>query len=109
MKVNDHSFIDILKVDVEASEFATLEAFIDPYRKSGEPLPFGQLQLEIHVFPDDKRNEFTAFRSWWEKLEAAGLRPFFTEPNLVYLNLYRGARPDIAEVRLQGAQSFEIC
>ena len=106
MALNGHSHIDILKVDIESWEFETLTTLLRSYMVEDQPLPFGQLQLEIHVFPDDKRSEFTTFRSWWEKLEAAGLRPFFTEPNLVYLNLYRGARPDIVEVRLQNAQSF---
>lgn len=35
----------------------------------------------------------------WELLEAAGLRPFFTEPNLVYVNINTPTVPDIAEVR----------
>jgi len=27
----------------------------------------------------------------------AGLRPFFSEPNLVYVNLVRGVRPELIE------------
>ncbi|KAH9069382.1 hypothetical protein EDB83DRAFT_474598 [Lactarius deliciosus] len=30
-------------------------------------------------------------------LDAAGLRPFWTEPNLVYINIVRVALPELAE------------
>jgi hypothetical protein len=33
-------------MDIEGSEFSTLVALIDSFE--GRPLPFGQLQLEIH-------------------------------------------------------------
>lgn len=87
----------MLKVDIEGSEFEALTSFIDAHAVNGEPLPVGQLQLEIHV--NDKSHEhFNFFNSWWLSLEAAGLRPFWTEANLVYLNRYRGVAPDISEV-----------
>ncbi|KAF8431336.1 hypothetical protein L210DRAFT_3764285 [Boletus edulis BED1] len=57
-----------LKVDIEGGEFDS---------------------LEWEHFPE--------FLEWWEKLEAAGLRPFFFEPNLVYVNLVRGVRPELIE------------
>ena len=90
-----HTFIDILKVDIEASEFDALTAFLDAY-PNGEVLPVGQIQLEIHAGGD--RGRFARFLHWWTALEAAGLRPFWTEPNLVAVNLYRGIRPEVAEV-----------
>ncbi|KAF7365296.1 hypothetical protein MVEN_00401400 [Mycena venus] len=86
MKMNGHTHIDILKVDIERYEFETLSALIKPYITSGKPLPFGQLQLEIHLW----HLSFTEFLTWWETLEEAGLRPFWTEPNLVYQNYNRG-------------------
>lgn len=95
MERNGHDFIDILKIDIEGNEFDSLSTFIDSFH--GEPLPFGQLQLEVHVFPGSTWNNFPKFLGWWEKLEAAGLRPFFSEPNLVYVNLVRGVRPDLIE------------
>lgn len=70
-----HTHIDILKIDVEGWEFDTLSAMIKSYLAAGRPLPFGQLQLEIHVW--NKR--FPEFLSWWQMLESAGLRPFMTE------------------------------
>ena len=45
------------------------------------PLPFGQLQLEIPTY--DKT--FEDFLEWWETLEDAGLRPFWTEVGDVIL------------------------
>lgn len=75
MELNGHNYIDILKVDIEGWEFDTLQALIRPYLEAGEPLPFGQLQLEVHVW--DKK--FTEFMKWWETLEEGGLRPFWTE------------------------------
>lgn len=74
----------------------------------GQPLPFGQLQLEIHadrqpgVVDEDR---FTEFLKWWEELEHAGLRPFWTEPNLVFVNINRGAPPALAEVSLNTFQA----
>jgi hypothetical protein len=81
MKLNGHDFIDLLKIDIEGSEFPALRALFEEYR--GRPLPFGQLQLEIHadrqpgVSGDKER--FVEFLKWWEELEDAGLRPFWTE------------------------------
>jgi hypothetical protein len=103
MERNGHDFIDILKIDIEGNEFDSLSAFIDSFQ--GEPLPFGQLQLEVHVYPGSDWNDFSKFLGWWEKLEAAGLRPFFSEPNLVYINLVRGARPELIEVRVAMSMS----
>jgi len=94
MKHNGHTFIDILKVDIEGSEFDALTAFLDAH-PNGDVLPVGQIQLEIHAGGD--RGRFERFLHWWTALEAAGLRPFWTEPNLVSVNLYRGSRPEVAE------------
>lgn len=109
---NNHTFIDILKIDIEGAEFEAVEALIDAYPsasssslssgngksgRAGGGLPFGQLQLEVHVRENMPWTYFPKFLLWWEKLEKAGLRPFWTEPNLVYVNLVRGARPDLVE------------
>ncbi|THG93611.1 hypothetical protein EW026_g7672 [Hermanssonia centrifuga] len=116
MRQNGHSFIDVLKIDIEGAEFDALSAFIDsfvlssshassdeprhphmpPSRDSEVVLPIGQLQLEIHAWGANGAS-FAKFKKWWESMESAGLRPFWTEPNLVYVNLVRGARPDLAE------------
>ena len=94
MKSNGHAFIDILKIDVEGYEFDTLTEIVKPYALSGEPLPFGQLQVELHVW--NKR--FSDFLAWWDMLEMAGLRPVMMEPNLVYVNYNRKSGAELAEV-----------
>ena len=71
MEHNGHDFIDILKIDIEGAEFASLSTFFDFYESqprplsatespmdfassgaryefSGKPLPIGQLQIELH-------------------------------------------------------------
>lgn len=70
-----HNFIDILKVDIESSEFSTLTSMIKPYVARNETLPFGQLQIELHLWG----KSFEEFYGWWDLLEQAGLRPFWTE------------------------------
>ncbi|KAG0358067.1 hypothetical protein BG005_002768 [Podila minutissima] len=76
MKENGHDWIDILKVDIEGSEYATFNSIMDDF----DVLPFSQLQIELHV--DTPHTTFDNFLTWWEKLEAKGLRPFWTEVNL---------------------------
>ncbi|KAI0930021.1 hypothetical protein AcV5_006831 [Taiwanofungus camphoratus] len=119
MEINGHRFIDILKVDIEGNEFESLARFIEffmtgpgsnapsapspinappaAHNRPPPPLPIGQIQIEIHARPDTQYGTFDAFKRWFEKLEAAGLRPFMAEANLVYVNLIRGARPDLVE------------
>jgi len=93
MKLNGHTFIDILKIDIEGGEFDALTSFIAAHAHGD--LPVGQLQLEIHALHGHERFDF--FINWWESLEAAGLRPFWTEPNLVYINIMRGVGPELTE------------
>jgi len=114
-RVVEHSHIDVVKVDLEGWEFEVLPQILQPYIASGEPLPFGQLLIEVHTW--DKK--FEDFLTWWEQLEAAGLRPFMTEAritcnmshllrslmftpqvNLVYQNYNKGKPTDLAEVCL---------
>ncbi|KAH9176380.1 hypothetical protein EDB89DRAFT_2091859 [Lactarius sanguifluus] len=94
----DHTFIDIFKIDIEGGEFDALTTFLSAHAAAaeGDVLPVGQLQLEIHSRGGHENFEY--FARWWPSLEAAGLRPFWTEPNLVYINLVRGVRPELAEV-----------
>ena len=72
-----HSFVDILKVDIEGAEYTALESFIKAYKDKNQPLPFGQLLIELHVWGE--WDNFEKFLGWWEMLEEAGLRPFWTE------------------------------
>ena len=73
MELNGHDFIDILKVDIEGNEFDSLSTFIDSFH--GEPLPFGQIQLEVHVYQEGSWGNFAKFLKWimlslfWEFLD----------------------------------------
>ncbi|KAJ6536581.1 methyltransferase domain-containing protein [Mycena vulgaris] len=96
MRHNEHTFIDVLKIDIEGNEFLALEAVMDAF-KSGGVLPFGQLQLEIHATGETDYKRFPVFLEWWERLEEMGLRPFYSEANLVYINIVRGVMPDLVE------------
>ncbi|CAL8105630.1 unnamed protein product [Orchesella dallaii] len=89
MAENGHVWIDVLKIDIEGAEFATLESWFDSYNV----LPFGQLQLEIH----SHRLSFPDFYNWWERLESKGLRAFSSEINLYPCISPKGYRPDLME------------
>jgi len=97
MRMNGHQFIDVLKIEfvfatagslmadkcinsIETYEFETLKDLLIAYK--GRPLPFGQLQIEIHAWLSHFQ-QTSKLMSWWESLEDAGLRPFMNEPNLV--------------------------
>ena len=94
MKANGHTYIDIIKIDVEGYEFDTLKSMVQSYAESGEPLPFGQLQVELHMWSV----KFADFLALWEMMEAAGLRPVMLEPNLVYVNYNRASGAELVEV-----------
>jgi len=73
MRKNGHTKIDLLKVDIEGSEFKLLKQVIDEF---GDELPFTQLLLEIHM------NTFTSLYEFFNILERAGLRPVRNELNI---------------------------
>lgn len=77
MNENGHDWIDILKVDIEGSEYETFDAIMDDF---GDELPFSQLQMELHVRED--MISFPNFLKWWERLESKGVYPWWTELNL---------------------------
>ncbi|CAL8119665.1 unnamed protein product [Orchesella dallaii] len=89
MAENGHVWIDVLKIDIEGAEFATLESWFDSYNVP----PFGQLQLEIHSL----RLSFPDFYNWWERLESKGLRAFSSEINFYPCISPKGYRPDLME------------
>ncbi|KAF7307589.1 Methyltranfer-dom domain-containing protein [Mycena indigotica] len=94
MKELGHDFIDILKVDIEGSEWRTLYELIASF--DGKPLPFGQMQIEIHVGWTPEMKTMKAVEGWWTMLEEAGLRAFWTEVNLGDVNSVRRG-PIVAE------------
>lgn len=86
MQRHGHSYVDIVKMDIEGDEFPVLTAFMDAYKE--KQLPIGQLLVEIHLIGDN--HTVQSFAEWWERLESFGMRPFSSEPNLlaVVLNGY---------------------
>ncbi|KAF9876945.1 hypothetical protein CkaCkLH20_05791 [Colletotrichum karsti] len=96
MDMNGHKYLDILKMDIEFAEFEAMDGLLTDFPQiSGEELPIGQLMIEIHFF-----NGMTSagYLDWWERLEARGLRPTWTEPNLLAITLNLGNKdPLLAE------------
>ncbi|KZL66192.1 hypothetical protein CI238_09975 [Colletotrichum incanum] len=95
MDMNGHDYIDILKMDIEFAEFEAMEGLHDDFPRTAGELPIGQLMIEIHFF-----NGMTSsgYLDWWERLESRGLRPTWTEPNLLAITLNLGNKdPLLAE------------
>ncbi|KFX94177.1 hypothetical protein V490_04474 [Pseudogymnoascus sp. VKM F-3557] len=101
MKMNGHDYIDILKMDIEYAEFASLTSLDQAFPgDSGVELPIGQLMVELHLFGHEEMTGFN-FLQWWESLEARGLRPVWTEPNLLYTTMrIEKGDPRLAEYTL---------
>lgn len=105
MKLNGHTWIDILKIDIEGAEFDVLRGFCNYYLSHGLPLPFGQLEVEIHAWGGGVA--FDQFLEWFELLERAGLRPFRAEPNLVNVKILGNAMvSEYAFVNINGGHEL---
>ncbi|KZT05124.1 uncharacterized protein LAESUDRAFT_760572 [Laetiporus sulphureus 93-53] len=118
MRANGHTHIDILHIDIEGWEFEVLRAMMRDFLgvrheglegAEGEVergvLPFGQLLIEFHVW----HQRFADFLAFWEMLEAAGLRPFMSEVNLVYANYNRQSGVELADysfLNIRGDNAF---
>ncbi|OSC98333.1 hypothetical protein PYCCODRAFT_1461394 [Trametes coccinea BRFM310] len=130
MAENGHSHIDFIRIDNEGWEWETFRSIIRDFtvERSAPPqaanadadtpgasgwhvreregvLPFGQLQIELHVW----NQRFQDVLEWWEMLEASGLRPFHNEINLVYANYNRHSGVELAEysfLNIRGDNAF---
>jgi Methyltransferase domain len=90
MDENKHTYMDILKIDVEGSEYAAFDAFMDSLEAMGvTTLPIGQVMIELHLI-DDANVNFDVFTKWWERLESFGMRPTWLEVNLLAVTLGEG-------------------
>ncbi|KAK2061435.1 hypothetical protein LY76DRAFT_507806 [Colletotrichum caudatum] len=80
MDMNGHEYIDILKINIEFAEFQAVERLHKDFPITAGELPIGQLMVKVHLF-----GGLDAFKylDWWQRLESRGLRPTWTEPNLV--------------------------
>jgi len=81
MDTNQDQFIDILKMDVEGSEFKALERILQDF--TAGPLPFSQLLVEIHL-PGPATGKPKILLAFAKSLEDAGLRAFQSELNFVH-------------------------
>ncbi|KAF2827532.1 hypothetical protein CC86DRAFT_321696 [Ophiobolus disseminans] len=103
MKENGHMYIDILKIDIEGSEYDALDTFMDAFdgiqsASGNSVLPIGQVMIELHLGDGvhlDGPNAgadvgFDRFKKWWERLERMGMRPSWIEINLFAVTLGSG-------------------
>lgn len=70
MRRHNHTFIDVLKVDIEGSEWDTFRAMLPE-----KALPFGQLLIELHF-----RDVAEVF-AFFENMDTHGFRIFMRETN----------------------------
>jgi len=125
MAMNGHDYIDILKIDIEYYEFEALNSLLQhtlfhssppthPLPSTSTPespnnplpnLPIGQMLIELHLF-QSQGVSLPTFLEWWESLEARGMRPAWTEPNLLAVTLgLEDKNPRLAEYTLINVQN----
>ncbi|KAH9021687.1 hypothetical protein EDB83DRAFT_2431078, partial [Lactarius deliciosus] len=106
MKLNGHTFIDLLKNDVEGPEFDTLTAFLATHKLlspfSNTTLPIGQLQIELHAWDD--YGKFDLFHDWWA---ARGGRPEAV-PVRIELGVCELQREPLVAVLVRGNHSLGL-
>lgn len=84
-------------------EFSAMDTFLQDF--AGQILPIGQFLVEIHLMNlQDQlhRPNFPEVLAWWERLEGSGLRPVWTELNLLAVTLHaEDSLPRCAEVSFE--------
>ena len=97
MALNGHDHIDVLKMDIEGSEFESMASLLKFFGR--EEVPVGQFMVEIHL--EDGKISTDEFLNWWEDLESVGFRAVWTEPNLLVTTLpFWDGMPRFAEYTL---------
>ncbi|ESZ89642.1 hypothetical protein SBOR_9973 [Sclerotinia borealis F-4128] len=93
MKRNGHDYIDILKTDIEHSEYNALSSLNGHTLPGGagastspDPtkpeFPIGQILVEMHIF-EWQGITASVFLDWWESMEFRGLRALHREIDTV--------------------------
>jgi hypothetical protein len=92
MEVNGHSYVDLVKMDIEGAEFDAMSSLVSSI-VDGRPdadnqtLPFGQLLIEVHLLsghhPFTVPADLPSWIKWWEAMERLGLRPVNNEDNWI--------------------------
>ena len=79
----NHTWVDVLKVDIEGFEYATLQQWM---KHSKEWFPVTQLLVEFHYWRDASRTIPQDILSTMKALTNNNLRVFSTEPNWWWTN-----------------------
>lgn len=96
--LTDRPVSDMLKIDIEYAEFTAITSFKKAY--GSQEFPIGQMLIELHLFEYQHITEHE-FLEWWESLEDRGMRPAWTEPNLLAVTMkLEDGNPRLAEVSL---------
>lgn len=105
MQQNGHSWIDMVKMDIEGSEYAALLKLLEDFQQS-RTIPISHLNLEIHLQsfknitgPELKKlegQEFQNVYNFFQALEGAGLRAFVSETNHLPC-VWGSKKPDAVE------------
>lgn len=75
-----HSWIDVLKMDVEGAEYEVLPAWITHYSALKQRVPITQAQIEYHH--SSAGPKMTDLVNTLKMMEASGFRTFSTEYNI---------------------------
>ncbi|KEY75015.1 hypothetical protein S7711_01356 [Stachybotrys chartarum IBT 7711] len=92
MKMNGHTYVDLIKMDIEGAEFDAMTSLIESvkeaHRNDGNAtFPFGQLLIEMHFMNEPPGftipQNLKSWMSWISSIEAMGLRPINNEDNWI--------------------------
>ncbi|KAF4629621.1 hypothetical protein G7Y89_g8519 [Cudoniella acicularis] len=107
MQMNGHDYIDILKIDIEYAEFNALSSLNAHTQVSPQDFPIGQMLIEMHLLKSQGIT-YPIFLNWWESMEYRGLRPAWTEPNLLAVSMgLEDGQARVAEVTAKEEEGKE--
>lgn len=73
-------------MDIEHSEFNALSSLNSDTQGPKQDFPIGQLLIEFHLY-EHQGITYLTFLDWWESMEWRGLRPVWTEPDLIAISM----------------------
>lgn len=102
-----HSFVDVLKVDIDGAEWRSFEAIFDDFSNPDEPLPFGQLQIETTGLDITPQNA-SRIANFWRTLARRRFAAFHLETTLSTCrirNKSQGTSTEFALINMHPAMS----